>query len=102
MSVGRWPRIARAAQPWTAGQNAVGVFAAPSCNVRHILVRFPAMPPSFFTAAVLTVLLIVPTGRAATDTQQPARYQGNGLCAFALEGYVLTPQVEESINRVVR
>jgi hypothetical protein len=60
------------------------------------------MPPSFPSSSILTLLVSACAAWGATDAGEGAPYQGDGLCQVALEGYVLTPPVEKSINRVVQ
>lgn len=53
-------------------------------------------------ACLLTLLLAASIARAEEEPAKRTNYQGAGLCQFALEGYVLAPQVEKSINQVVQ
>jgi hypothetical protein len=58
----------------------------------------------FITALVPLFCLFANLGSAAsgTDAETPTKYQGAGLCQFALQDYTLAPQIEKSINQVVQ
>jgi hypothetical protein len=83
-------------------------------RVRGKGVSKPLRAVALLACLCLNLAILTSPGRAAPASPQtrgsppsspldyPTNYQGTGLCQFVLEGYVLTPPVEKSINQVVQ
>src|SRR5262249_30174664 len=55
-----------------------------------------------FLAAVCWAVTVGSAAAAERDDEPPTKYQGVGLCQFALKDYTLSPPIEKSINQVVK